>query len=123
MAKKIHPDQELMDSLPSMVRESEILDILYNKRIGWSHVAAIKSLSGASDEVIAAWLHVSPKTLREYRKPSALISKNIKEHVLALLALFKHGVAVFGDRSGWEYFINCVSPLNSLAGDVFSYRR
>jgi uncharacterized protein (DUF2384 family) len=106
MAKKPYADQDLIDDLPSTVRESEMLDILYNQKIGWGHVVAIKTLSGASDEVIAEWLHVSPKTLREYRKPSAMIGKNIKEHVLALLALFKHGVAVFGDGPVFECWLD-----------------
>lgn len=96
----------ILRNIPKQIDDSEILVYLYNSDVNWNHVNAIKQLTSLNDEAISDWLNVSVKTLREYRKPNSVFKENIKEHVLLLLALFKHGIEVFGTSKEFENWLN-----------------
>jgi uncharacterized protein (DUF2384 family) len=69
-------------------------------------VNAFKNLTDFNDSIISDWLNLSVKTFREYRKPKTVFKENVKEHVLLLLALFKHGIQVFGTSASFELWLN-----------------
>lgn len=80
--------------------------MLNQKEINWQYVNAVKKLTAVTDDVLSDWLNLSVKTFREYRKPNSEFKENVKEHILVLLALFKHGIGVFGTSKDFETWLN-----------------
>jgi uncharacterized protein (DUF2384 family) len=96
----------VLDTVPANIRESEILNVLYSKDVNWRYVDAMKTYTNFNDDVLSEWLNVSVKTFREYKKPKTVFKDNVKEQVLLLLALLKHGVASFGSVKAFERWLN-----------------
>lgn len=96
----------LLIDVPGHINDSEILSFLYTREVNWQHVNAIKALTDFNDTIISDWLNVSVKTFREYKKPPTTFKENVKEQVLLLLALIKHGIAVFGSVKEFDQWLN-----------------
>ncbi|QHV99343.1 antitoxin Xre/MbcA/ParS toxin-binding domain-containing protein [Spirosoma endbachense] len=96
----------LLIDVPGHINDSEILSFLYTREVNWQHVNAIKTLTDFNDTIISDWLNVSVKTFREYKKPPTTFKENVKEQVLLLLALIKHGIAVFGSVKEFDQWLN-----------------
>lgn len=118
-----------LGELPRLLADSEVLNYLQTKDIGWKHVNAIKQLTDYSDEVISEWLNISVKTLRTYKKPSETFKGKVKENILLILSLVMHGTEVFGTKEKFEQWLNTenfffdnkspVSFLNTVTGIRF----
>lgn len=106
MTKAERLEAGIIRDVPGQINDVEILHFLHNKDINWNYVNAIKNLTDLNDDVISDWLNLSVKTFREYRKPQSIFKENVKEHVLLLLALFKHGIEVFGSPKAFEDWLN-----------------
>src|SRR5215218_1620573 len=86
----------ILEGVPGHINDSEILQLLYTTDINWKHVNAIKNLTDFNDDIISDWLNISVRTFRAYRKPENTFKENVKEQVLLLLSLIKHGINLFG---------------------------
>ncbi len=119
----------LLKEVPGQINDSEILDFLYTKEVNYKHINAIKDLTAFTDDTISDWLNVSVRTFREYRKPKSTFKENVKEHVLLLLSLIKHGKEVFVSPKAFDtwldtpnfYFDNKTPStfLNTITGIKF----
>ena len=119
----------VLDSVPRYINDGEMLHLLYTTDINWRYVNAIKTLTDLSDNIISDWLNISVKTFREYKKPKSIFKENVKEQVLLLLSLIKHGVEIFGSVKDFESWLNQenyyfdnknpVSFLNTITGIKF----
>lgn len=96
----------LLRDVPSHINDSEILSLLYSREVNWQHVNAIKTLTDFNDAIISDWLNVSVKTFRGYKKPPTTFKENVKEQVLLLLALIKHGIQVFDSVKEFDQWLN-----------------
>lgn len=92
--------------VPGQLSESEVLYWLRNKKIDYSFLNLLKASSMMPDEVLAGWLNISVKTLRNYRNPENKIRDNIKEQILLLIAIYRHGNDVFGDEIRFNQWLN-----------------
>jgi uncharacterized protein (DUF2384 family) len=92
--------------VPRHINDSEILHFLYTEDIDWKYVNEIKTCTNFKDDVISDWLNISVKTFREYKKPKSVFKENVKEQVLLLLSLIKHGTEVFGSVEEFERWLN-----------------
>ncbi len=106
MKRVASPENLLLRDVPGHINDSEILSFLYSREVNWQHVNAIKTLTDFNDTIISDWLNVSVKTFREYKKPPTTFKENVKEQVLLLLALIKHGIAVFGSVKEFDQWLN-----------------
>lgn len=106
MKRAAPADSLLLRDVPGHINDSEILSFLYTKDINWQYVNAIKLLTDFNDTIISDWLNVSVKTFREYKKPPTSFKENVKEQVLLLLALIKHGIEVFGSVKEFDQWLN-----------------
>lgn len=106
MIKAAQLESGILKDVPKQINDSEILYFLHTKDINWEHVNAIKELTDFKDETISDWLNLSVRTFREYRKPKSVFKENVKEHVLLLLALMKHGIEVFGSQEAFDNWLN-----------------
>lgn len=105
MKRVASPENLLLRDVPAHINDSEILSLLYSREVNWQHVNAIKTLTEFNDTIISDWLNVSVKTFREYKKPPTTFKENVKEQVLLLLALIKHGIAVFGSVKEFDQWL------------------
>lgn len=96
----------ILQDVPGQINDSDILHFLYTKDINWKHINVMKEVTEFTDDVLSDWLNVSVRTFREYRKPQTEFKENIKEKVLHLLSLVKHGVAVFGSMKDFDNWLN-----------------
>ena len=106
MKRTPSPQNLLLTDVPGHINDSEILSLLYTREVNWQHVNAIKTLTEFNDTTISDWLNVSVKTFREYKKPPTTFKENVKEQVLLLLALIKHGIQVFGSVKEFDQWLN-----------------
>lgn len=100
------PESMIMERVPRHINDAEILHLLYTSDINWKHVNAIKTFTDFNDNVLSDWLNVSVKTFREYKKPKSVFKENVKEQVLLLLSLMKHGAEVFGTVKEFDTWLN-----------------
>jgi uncharacterized protein (DUF2384 family) len=106
MTRVKQSEANILDEMPSQINDIEILYLLQNRDINWHYVNTFKNLTDVNDDTISEWLNLSVKTFREYRKPKSVFRENVKEHVLLLLALFKHGIDIFGSAKAFEHWLN-----------------
>lgn len=119
----------ILEELPKQLADSEVLNYLQQKEIGWKHVNAIKQLTDYSDEVISEWLNINVKTLRTYKQPAVTFKGKVKENILLILSMVMHGIEVFGTKEKFEQWLNTenfffdkkspVSFLNTVTGIRF----
>jgi len=129
--KKLNIKKELsiMPDVPDRISDNTILTYLQTENIGWEYVEAIKKLTEFNDTILSSWLNVSVKTFRSYKQPENKLNANLREQVLLLLSLIKHGISVFGNIKEFEnwlknknfYFDNKspISYLNTVTGIRF----
>lgn len=96
----------ILKDVPNHINDGEILNILHKKEVNWQYFIAIKKLTDYNDDTLSEWLNLSVRTFRSYRKPKSIFKDNVKEHVLLLLSLMKHGISVFGSASEFEAWLN-----------------
>lgn len=116
----------LNKGVPSTVSESEILYAVRQNKIDSNHIELLKNLSGLKDELLSSFLNLNIKTFRSYKLKPIAIKPYLQEHVVTLLALFKHGIAFFGSTKKFGewlqkenyYFDNDMpmSFLNTISG-------
>ena len=101
-----NPETLILEGVPGYINDGEILQLLYTKDINWKFVKALKNLTDLNDDIISDWLNISVKTFREYKKPKSAFKENVKEQVLLILSLFKHGITIFGSVKEFENWLN-----------------
>ena len=99
-------ESAILDKVPGHINDGEILHLLYSNDITRKHVNTLKTLTDFNDVVLSDWLNISVKTFREYKKPKSIVKENVKEQVLLLLSLVKHGTTVFGSVKEFETWLN-----------------
>jgi uncharacterized protein (DUF2384 family) len=116
----------ISEEVPQYLNEADVLYWIQSKNINWNYLGAIKQLCNFNDDSISEWLNISVRTFRSYKESTEKISNNLKEQVLLLVSLFKHGNAVFGSKQefgNWlispNFFFDNQMPanfLNSITG-------
>ncbi len=98
-----------MNTIPERITDSQVMGLLKSNSIDWTYVQFAKEFTNVRDELLSEWLNVSVKTFRSYKKKDAELKDNLKEHVILLISLFKHGQEVFGDQLN---FLNWLKANN-----------
>ncbi len=121
--------ENVLSSVPDRISDSEILNILHTKEINWEYINTIKGLTNLTDKTISIWLNISVRSFKSYRHPNIRFKENIKEHIIVLLSLIKHGINVFGSKESFDkwlisdnFLLDSKAPatfLNSVTGVRF----
>jgi uncharacterized protein (DUF2384 family) len=129
MKKAQFEDPAVLYAVPGQISDSEVLTFLQTNDVNWKYINIIKELTGFNDEVISDWLNISVRTFRTYRQPENKFKENIKEHILLLLSIIRHGIQVFGTAKSFEQWLktenlffdgkNPNSYLNTITGIRF----
>ena len=115
--------------IPGQISQSEMLNILQTKKIDHKYLTELKKLTRFNDENISELLDITVKTYRSYRKPNAEYKDSMKEKILMLSSLFKHGTEVFGTPEKFNEWLNSenffwggkkpATMLNTISGIKF----
>jgi len=115
--------------IPMSLSESEILSKLYSSNINNAYLHKIKELSSFSDNNLSEYLNISVRTLHSYMQKDTLFKTNLKEPIMYLLYLLKHGIKVFETKKEFDNWLNSenfffdgkkpVSFLNTITGIRF----
>ncbi|MCR9013711.1 antitoxin Xre/MbcA/ParS toxin-binding domain-containing protein [Aquiflexum gelatinilyticum] len=108
--------------VPAIGNDIDILFFIKNEEVDLQYLNYLKEITSFSDEVIAHWLDVSVKTLRNYRKSESDLKESLKEHLVLLLSLYQHGIDVFGNAENFDkwldtknYFFDNLAPKDFLS--------
>ena len=104
--QKENKDYDSSPDVPSTLSDSEVLYWLRTRKVDIAFLNRLKECSAATDDIIAGWLNISVRTLRNYRNPENRIRENIKEQALLLMSLFVHGNDVFGSAAKFNDWLN-----------------
>lgn len=112
---------KLLDAIPGRISDTEVLTLLKSQEINWKYLVIVKEFTRLKDDLLSDWLNISVKTFRSYKKEDTELKENIKEQVVLLLSLYKHGVEVFGSQDDFyqwlnteNYFLDRDRPINYL---------
>lgn len=119
----------LIKEVPSQISDSSVLTYLQTKTIDWEYVEALKKMTDYNDTILSDWLNVSVKTFRSYKQHENKLSPNLKEQVVLLISLIKHGLSVFENISRFKDWLNTenfyfdnkspITFLNTVSGIRF----
>ena len=119
-------ESKILEGIPHPSNEIGILTFLSRGTIGPQHIHLLKKITGFNDTLLSTLLNVSPRTMGSYKRPDTVISDAIKEKLVLLISLFKHGTKVLGSFENFEqwlktpnFFFDKSAPmifLNSITG-------
>ena len=123
----------VQEEIPDVVSEADVLYILKTKNINSDYLNLMKHSTAFGDDDISDWLNISKRTLQTYKKPNSEFKESIKEHLVHLMSVFKHGSSVFGDTQTFEQWLNTPNfyfdneapktYLNKISGIRFIHNR
>lgn len=87
----------VFESVPSGLKESQVLNYINRNKVSSRVFLDIKSASELSDKDIAQFLNINEKTFKTYRSSDKILKKDLQEHSLMFISLLKHGREVFGN--------------------------
>jgi len=98
--------ERIIAGIPSVSDFSGIYFYTINNKSNHELVMLLDSIIGLNDSVLSDWLNITPRTYRNYKQNTDVVLKgNVKEHIVLLLSLYKHGVEVFGNTPDFEHWL------------------
>lgn len=122
--------EKLITEIPAVRDFSGVYLQTIQSKHDLDYLNILDSLTGVSDIILSDWLDITPRTLRNYRSKDHLVLKDtIKEHIILILSLYKHGIDVFDTVESFEewlskknYFLDNKAPnefLGTISGIKF----
>ncbi len=119
---KVSEDKEL-----PAVSESAIVYLTASKAQNDNIVISrLEQTVRLNDDIIADWLNITPRTYRNYKTKDTELKPNMREHIIMLLSLYRHGTEVFSSIPNFEkwlsspnVFLDNIAPqqfLNTISG-------
>ena len=102
-------ESNVIAAIPDRITNTQVLHLLHSEVMSKMQVQVLKNYIQLEDETLSDWLNVSVKTFRNYKKTDTELKENIKEQIILLISLFKHGKKVFGKT---DQFINWIKIDN-----------
>ncbi|RKD13780.1 hypothetical protein BCY91_09465 [Pelobium manganitolerans] len=96
---------EKVAEIPAVNDFAKLFFFLKDNDINWRYFKYFRDISTLNDEITSTWLNINSKTLRTYRKPESNSKDNIKEHLVLLISLYKHGIEVFGNTEAFDQWL------------------
>jgi len=100
-------EKEVLEEVPSRIENYEILQLVQASEIDSKYYfAVLKSISSSQDKEISNWLNIDERTFRTHKSSSRETKPSLREHAIMIIALFKHGLDVFGEITGFKEWLN-----------------
>lgn len=119
--KTMISNANILAAIPDRITDSEVLTLLKTKDINWTYLVLVKEYTKVKDTLLSEWLNISVKTFRNYKKQDVALKENVKEQIVLLLSLFKHGNEVFGSQEAFydwliaeNFYLDGEQPIHFL---------
>lgn len=97
----------IIDEIPSVGDFSKIYFYIKKSKLDFEYISILDKIIGLNDDVLSKCLNITPRTFRNYKNKQDLILKdNIKEHIILILSLYKHGTEVFDTVDNFELWLS-----------------
>ncbi|WP_298147218.1 antitoxin Xre/MbcA/ParS toxin-binding domain-containing protein [Flavobacterium sp.] len=108
-------EERLKDSGLEVHEPAAVYNYMQTRLPDFNFMERLYNLVSLTEDTLAYWLSITPKTIRTYRKNRDLkLKANTKEQIVMLLLLYKHGEELFGDVKTFESWL--AAPNISLGG-------
>lgn len=98
--------RSIIDEIPSVSDFSNIYFYTINSDLDTEYISILERIIGLNDKVLSKWLNITPRTFRNYKNnPQLVLKDNIKEHIILILSLYKHGLEVFENVENFEIWL------------------
>lgn len=98
---------DLMDDIPRVEEYAATYLYATRPRNDIDFINALKKLIGIKLSILARWLNITPRTFQNYLdKGTITLKDNLREHIIMVLSLYKHGKEVFGSVSDFETWLS-----------------
>lgn len=114
--------RKIIEEIPLVDDFSNVYFYTLKSKLDADYIKILDQIIGLNDSVLARWLNITPRTLRNYKNhPELVLKDTIKEHIILILSLYKHGIEVFDSVEKFElwlskenYFLNNRAPMDFL---------
>lgn len=104
--------RKIIEEIPSVGDFSNIYFYTIKSDSDSEFITILDRIIGLNNNVLSKWLNITPRTFRNYKNNNNLILKdNIKEHIILILSLYKHGVEVFDNVANFELWLSSKNHL------------
>lgn len=98
--------ERIIKEIPSLNDFSKIYFYTIKTELDKDFIELLDKIIGLNDTILSNWLNITPRTFRNYKKKDDIVLKgNIKEHIISILSLYKHGIDVFGNTENFENWL------------------
>ncbi|MCB9034084.1 MAG: DUF2384 domain-containing protein [Chitinophagales bacterium] len=99
--------RKIIEAIPPVSDFSNIYIYSIKSKLDPEYIALLDNIIGLNDDVLSKWLNITTRTLRNYKnKENLVLKENIKEHIILILSLYKHGVALFDTVDNFEIWLS-----------------
>lgn len=99
--------QRLIAGIPAISDFSKIYFYTIQSKTDHDFVKLLDRMIGLNDTILSEWLNITPRTFRNYKNnPELVLKGNVREHIILILSLYKHGIEVFGDIADFEHWLS-----------------
>lgn len=112
--------RKIIEEIPAVGDFSNVYFYTVKSNEDPEFIAILDRIIGLNDTILSKWLNITPRTFRNYKSNEKLVLKdNIKEHIILILSLYKHGIEVFGNVKDFELWLSQKNYLldNRAPGD------
>lgn len=99
--------KKIIEEIPMVGDFSNIYFYTVKSKQDSEFISILDRVIGMSDTILSKWLNITPRTFRNYKNNNELVLKdNIKEHIILILSLYKHGIEVFDTSENFEKWLS-----------------
>lgn len=99
--------KKIIEEIPMVGDFSNIYFYTVKSKQDSEFISILDRIIGMNDTILSKWLNITPRTFRNYKNNSELVLKdNIKEHIILILSLYKHGIEVFDTSENFEKWLS-----------------
>lgn len=98
---------DTLDDIPRVEEFTATYLYATKPRNDMEFIHRLRSIIGINLTTLAGWLNITPRTFKNYLdKGSITLKENLREHMIMILSLYKHGSEVFGNVSDFETWLS-----------------
>ncbi len=94
-----------VSELPQLNDPMAIYQYVAAAQPDWKGFEMYDQVIELADDVKAKWLNITTRTLHNYRTKGAEIKNQMKEQIVMILALYRHGLQVFANQAEFEKWL------------------
>lgn len=102
-----YDEEHISDDVPRVEEFAATYLYATRRHNDMDFINALKNHVGLGLTTLAGWLNITPRTFKNYLdKGNITLKENLREHMIMILSLYKHGTEVFGNIANFETWLS-----------------